>query len=68
MPCILNISGAGFATNLQIWFLGTTLFDPTPLIVLRGPLGARRGFGVEVRDDLDHPLRAVLGASQTGNR
>ena len=33
-PCILNMSGVGFATNLQIWFLGTTPFDTTPFICL----------------------------------
>ena len=33
-PCILNMSGAGFATNLQIWLLGTTPFDTTPFICL----------------------------------
>ena len=34
-PCILNMSGAGFATSLQIWLLGTTPFDTTPFICLR---------------------------------
>ena len=33
-PCILNMSGAGFATNSQIWFLGTTPLDTTPFICL----------------------------------
>jgi len=31
-PCILNVSGAGFATSSQIWLLGTTPFDTTRLI------------------------------------
>ena len=33
-PCILNMSGAGFAPNSQIWLLGTTPFDTTPFICL----------------------------------
>ena len=32
----LRISGAGFAPDLQIWLLGTTPFDTTPFICLRG--------------------------------
>ena len=40
-PCILNMPGAGFATNLQIWFLGTTPFDTTPFICLwQSPKGS----------------------------
>ena len=31
----IHISGAGFAPNSQIWFLGTTPFDTTPFICLR---------------------------------
>ena len=30
----IHISGAGFAPNSQIWFLGTTPFDTTPFICL----------------------------------
>ena len=35
MPCILNISGAGFATICKSVFFDTTPFDTTPFIYLR---------------------------------
>ena len=55
-PCILNMSGAGFATNLQIWLLGTTPFDTTPFIYIYIYTHTYVNHGISIYESCQHRI------------